>query len=206
MKTKNEKGLNIVSLRSEHGGEFQNESFEIFCEENGIHHNYFVSRTPQHNGVMERKNSSLEEGVRTLLNETKLLKYFWVDVVHTICYTLNKVLIRPILKKTPYELYKGRKLNISHLRAFGCKCFVLNNGKAIFLGYSLHSKTYRVFNKRTLIVEESVNVVYDETSSFVQENSLEKDAGFQEKDFVLRDDMKAEEIEQSKEISITMPK
>ena len=67
--------------------------------------------------------------------------------MHTICYTLNKVLIRPILKKTPYEPYKGRKLNISHLRVFGCKCFILNNwkdslgkfdtkaDKAIFLSY-----------------------------------------------------------------------
>jgi len=67
----------------------------------------------------------------------------------TICYTLNRVLIRPILRKTPYELYKGRKPNISRLRVFGCKCFVLNNGKqslgkldakankATFLGYSL---------------------------------------------------------------------
>ena len=98
------------------------------------------------------KNRSLKEGARNLLNETRLPKYFWADAVHTICYTLNRVLIRPILKKTPYELYKGRKPNKSHLRVFGCKCFVLNNGKdslgkfnakadeAIILGYSLHSK------------------------------------------------------------------
>jgi len=58
---------------------------------------------------VERKNRSLEEGARTLLNETRLPKYFWVDVVDTIYYTLNRVLIRFILKKTPCELYKGRK-------------------------------------------------------------------------------------------------
>ena len=123
---------------------------------------------------MERKNRSLEEEARTLLNETKLPKYFWADAVSTICYTLNKLLIRLILKKTPYELYKGRKPNISHLRVFGCKCFVLNNGKeslgkfdakadeAIFLGYSLQSKAYRVFSMRTLCAEECVHVVCDE--------------------------------------------
>ena len=83
LKTKNEKGLNIVSLRSDHGGEFQNESFEIFCEENGIHHNFFVSRTPQQNGVVERKNRSLEEGARTLLKGTRLPKYFWADAIHS---------------------------------------------------------------------------------------------------------------------------
>jgi len=125
----NEKGLNIVSHRSDHGGEFQNESFENFYEENGIHHNFSTPTTHQQNGVVERKNKSLEEGARTFVNEIKLPRYFWDDDVHIICYTLNRVLIRPILKKTPYELYKGRKLNISHLRVFGCKCFVLNNGK-----------------------------------------------------------------------------
>jgi len=96
------KGLNIVSIGSDHGGEFQNEFFENFCEENGIHHNFYSPRTPQQNGVVERKNRSLEEGARTLLNETRLPKYFWADVVHTIYYTLNRVLIKPILKKSPY--------------------------------------------------------------------------------------------------------
>ena len=113
-------------------------------------------------------------------------------------YTLNRIIIRPILKKTHYELYKGRKPNISHLRVFGCKCFVLNNNKdslgkfdaradeAILLSYSLHSKAYRVFTKRTLTVEESVHVVCDETNSYVQDNSLEEDARFQEKRFCSR--------------------
>ena len=63
---------------------------------------------------MEKKNRTLKEGARTLLNETKLPKYFWVDAVSTICYTLNMVLIGLILKKTPYKLYKGRKPNVSH--------------------------------------------------------------------------------------------
>ena len=57
----NEKGLNIVSVRSDHGGEFQNESFENFCEENGIHHNLSIPRTPQHNGIVERKIDLLKK-------------------------------------------------------------------------------------------------------------------------------------------------
>jgi len=72
---------------------------------------------------------SLKELARTLLNETDLPKYFWADAVSTTCYVLNRVLNRPTLKKTPYELFKGRKPNISHLKVFGCKCFILNNGK-----------------------------------------------------------------------------
>nr|KYP73276.1 hypothetical protein KK1_005894 [Cajanus cajan] len=92
------------------------------------------------------------------------------------CYTINRALIRPILKKTPYELFNGRKPNISHLHIFGCKCFVLNNGKdnlgkfdakldgGIFLGYSLNIKSYRVYNKRTMTIEESIHVVFYETN------------------------------------------
>ena len=78
--------------------------------------------------------------------------------------------------KTPYELYKGRKPNVSHLRNFGCKCFVLNDekhsigkidaksDKTIFMGYALHSKAYRVFNKSSLIVEESMHVIFYKTN------------------------------------------
>ena len=94
---------------------------------------------------------------------------------------MNRALIRPILKKTPYELYNRRKPNISYLHVFGSKCFVLNNGKdnlgkfdaksneGIFLGYSLHSKEFRIFNKRTMIIEESIHVFFYETNAILQE-------------------------------------
>ena len=123
----------------------------------------------------------MEELARTLLNDYKLPKYFWADAVNTPCYVLNRVLIRHILKKTPYELYKGRKPNISHFKVFGCKCFVLNNGKdnigkfdakadnGIFIGYSSHSHAYRIYNKHTMTVEESVHVVFDETNLDLQD-------------------------------------
>jgi len=125
----NEKDCSISSIKSDNGREFQNEKFDRFCSKLGIKHNFSAPRAPQHNGVVERKNRPLEELARTMLNETELPKYFWADVVSTTCYVLNRVLIRPILKKTPYELFKGRKPNVSHLKVFGCKCFILNNGK-----------------------------------------------------------------------------
>jgi len=89
-------------------------------------------------------------------------------------------MIGPTLNKTSYKLFKGRKPNIMHLRVFGCKCYVHNNRKdnlgkfdpssdeAIFLGYSSYSEAYKVFNKRTLCVEESVHVLFDETNSLVE--------------------------------------
>ena len=80
----NEKSSKIVSIRSDHGGEFQNEKFEHFCEKHDINHNFFVPRTKQQNGVVERKNKSLEELARTMLNENSLPKYFWADAVNTL--------------------------------------------------------------------------------------------------------------------------
>ena len=83
-------------------------------------------------------------------------------------------MIRHILKKTPYELYKGRKPSISHLRVFGSKCFILNNGKdnlrkfdpksdeGIHIGYAINGHAYKVYNKRLLVVEESMHLVFDE--------------------------------------------
>ena len=108
---------------------------------------------------------------RTMLCENNLPKYFWEKAINTTCYVINRETIRSLLSKTPYELYRDRKPNVSHFRSFGCKYFILNNGKhpigkidtksdeTIFMGYALNSKTYRVFNKTSLIVEKSIHVV-----------------------------------------------
>ena len=112
---------------------------------------------------------------KTMLNENNLPKYFWVEVVNISCYVLNRVLLRPILNKTPYKLWKNKKLNISYFKVFGCKCFILNTkynlGKfdaksdvGIFLGYSTSSKAFS-FNKRTMVVEESIHVIFYESNN-----------------------------------------
>ncbi|KAH9743963.1 Integrase catalytic domain-containing protein [Citrus sinensis] len=174
-KIQNEKGYGIACIRSDHGGEFENYAFETFCNNLGIVHQFSSPRTPQQNGVVERKNRSIQEIARTMLNENSLPKYFWAETVNTTCYVLNHVLIRPHLNKTPFELWKDRKPNISYFKVFGCKCFILNTkdnlGKfdsksdvGIFLGYSNSSKAYRVYNKRTLVVEESMHVTFDESN------------------------------------------
>lgn len=112
---------------------------------------------------------------RTMLAERNLPKYLWAEATNTASYILKRALVRSILKKTPYKLWKGRKTNISHFRVFGCKCFILNDrehlgkfdGKSdedIFLGYSEVSKAYRVFNKSNQVVEESIHIVLCEIS------------------------------------------
>ena len=108
---------------------------------------------------------------RTMLNENNLPKYFWAEAVNTSCYVLNRILLMPILKKIPYELWKNKKPNISYFKVFGCKCFILNIKEnlenfdakldvGIFLGHSTSSKAFRVFNKRTMVVEESIHVIF----------------------------------------------
>ncbi|KAH9649048.1 Integrase catalytic domain-containing protein [Citrus sinensis] len=185
-KLQNEKGYGIVCIRSDHGGEFENHAFESFCNNLGIEHQFSSPRTPQQNRVVERKNRSIQEMARTMLNENVLPKYFWAEAVNTACYVLNRVLIRPNFNKTPYELWKDRKPNIGYFKVFGCKCFVLNTkdnlGKfdpksdvGIFLGYSNSSKAYRVYNKRTLVVEESMHVTFDESNPSSAEKRVAND-------------------------------
>ncbi|KAK2354920.1 putative mitochondrial protein [Trifolium repens] len=168
-----EKSLKILKIRSDHGGEFENEPFATYCENHGIVHEFSAPRTPQQNGVVERKNRSLQEMARTMMHETKLAKHFWAEAVNTACYIQNRIYIRPILNKTTYELFKGRKPNISYFHQFGCTCYILNNKaykrkfdakacKGIFICYSERSKAYRVYNSETNTVEESIHVRFDD--------------------------------------------
>ncbi|GJV28061.1 retrovirus-related pol polyprotein from transposon TNT 1-94 [Tanacetum coccineum] len=146
-KIQNQLGCTIVSIRTDHGREFDNEvQFGEFCNANGITHNFSAPRTPQSNGVVERKNRTLQEMSRTMLNEQSLPQKFWCNAVDTSTYILNRILIRTILGKTPYEILRGRKPTLDYFRVFGSKCFILNTKgylttfdpksyEGVFLGY-----------------------------------------------------------------------
>jgi len=107
-----EKEMKILKVRSDHGREFEYEPFETFCEKHGIIHEFSSLRTPQQNGVVERKNKSFQEMAKTMIHETNMTKYFWAEAVNTLRYVHNRIYIRPILNKTSYELFKGRKPSI----------------------------------------------------------------------------------------------
>ncbi|CAN1292083.1 Retrovirus-related Pol polyprotein from transposon TNT 1-94 [Linum perenne] len=166
-RVQNEKNKVINEIRSDHGGEFENHEFETMCNDYDIRHNFSAPRTPQQNGVVERKNRTLVEIARTLLHDFGLPNIFWGEAVNNACYITNRALVRSRIKKTPYEIWKGRKPNIGYFSPFGCKCFILNtkdqlgkfdakSDEGIFLGYSELSKAYRIYNKRTFKVEESI--------------------------------------------------
>ena len=87
------KGFCISSITSDHETEFENVKFKSFYENNGIFHNLSSPRTPQQNGVVERKNRTIQEMARTMLYEDSLLKHLWAEVVNTTCYVQNRILI-----------------------------------------------------------------------------------------------------------------
>jgi len=168
-----EKEMKISKVRSDHSGEFENEPFETFCEKHGIIHEFSSPRTPQQNGVVERKNITLQEMARTMIHENNLAKHFWAEAVNTTFYVQNRIYIRPNLEETTYELFKGRRPNISYFHQFGCTCYILNKKlylkkfdvkaqRGIFLSYPERSKAYRVYNSETLCVEESMHVKFDD--------------------------------------------
>ena len=170
-------------------GEFENVDFESFCDEHEIEHNFSAHITPQQNEIVERKNITLQEMTRTILHENNLPTYFWAEGVNTSCYVLNRVFIRLSLDNTPFELWKNKKPNISYFKVFGSKCFILNtkdnlgnfdakSSVGIFLRYSLSSNAYRVFNKKTMVVEESVHIVFDESNDSLERGeSIDDDVG-----------------------------
>ncbi|KAJ9545700.1 hypothetical protein OSB04_025407 [Centaurea solstitialis] len=164
-------------LRSDNGTEFRNAKLQSFLEDVGISHNFSAVRTPQQNGVVERKNRTLVEAARSMMVHSGVPQQFWAEAITTACYTQNRTLIVKRMGKTAYEMVEQRKPNINYFRVFGCKCYVLNDrddlGKfepkfdeSIFIGYSHNSKTYRVFNKRTRTILESSNVDFSETETY----------------------------------------
>ncbi|GJT97024.1 putative ribonuclease H-like domain-containing protein [Tanacetum coccineum] len=149
------------------------------CGEKGIKRDYSNPRTPQQNGVVERKNRTLIEAARTMLADSKLPTMFWTEAVSTACYVLNRVSITNPHNKTPYELISGKVPQIGHLKPFGCQVTILNTsdylgkfeGKAdegYLVGYAPNSKAYRVYNLPNKRVEETMNLRFLEDKPNVQ--------------------------------------
>ncbi|GKB94490.1 putative ribonuclease H-like domain-containing protein, partial [Tanacetum coccineum] len=116
----------VKAIRCDNGIEFKNSKLIELCGSKGIRRDYSNARTPQQNGVAERKNRTLIEAARTMLADSKLPTMFWTEAVSTACYVLNRVLVTRPHNKTPYELLSGKVPNISHLKPFGCLVTILN--------------------------------------------------------------------------------
>ncbi|GJX73812.1 putative ribonuclease H-like domain-containing protein [Tanacetum coccineum] len=140
--------------RCDNGTEFKNNEMNQFHGMKGIKREFSVARTPQQNGVAERKNRTLIEAARTMIADSLLPTTFWAEAVNTACYVQNRVLVTKPHNKTPYELLLGRLPSISFMRPFGCSVTILNTldpldkfdvkaDKGFFVGYSINSKAFR---------------------------------------------------------------
>ncbi|GJW69699.1 putative ribonuclease H-like domain-containing protein [Tanacetum coccineum] len=168
---KNQLNQKVKTIRSDNGIEFKNKEVIEFCGLKGIKREYSNARTPQQNGVAERKNRTLIEAARTMLADSFLPNTFWAEAVSTACYVLNRVLVTKPHNKTPYELLTGKIPIISYIRPFGCHVTILNTidhlgkfaGKSdegFLVGYSLQSKAFRVYNLETKRVEENLHITF----------------------------------------------
>ncbi|GJU17357.1 retrovirus-related pol polyprotein from transposon TNT 1-94 [Tanacetum coccineum] len=168
-------GLNktVRYIRTDNGTEFVNQVMSKYYEGVGIFHQKSVPRTPQQNGVVERRNRTLVEAARTMLIFSKAPMFLWAEAVATACYTQNRSLIHTRHNKTPYELVHDKKPDLTFLRVFGALCYPTNDSEdlgkfqakadiGIFVGYAPSRKGYRIYNKRTRRLMETIHVTFDE--------------------------------------------
>ncbi|GJR26109.1 retrovirus-related pol polyprotein from transposon TNT 1-94 [Tanacetum coccineum] len=163
----------VTTVRTDKGTEFLNKSLHAYFAKEGIRHETSTARTPEQNGVVERRNRTLVEAARTMLSAAKVPLFFWAEAIATACFTQNRSLIIPRHEKTPYHIINARKPSVKFFHIFGSLCYIIRDGEnldkmkekgdaCIFVGYSTQSKAYRVFNKRTRMIVETIHVNFDE--------------------------------------------
>nr|GEX68434.1 retrovirus-related Pol polyprotein from transposon TNT 1-94 [Tanacetum cinerariifolium] len=119
----------VRNIRRDNETEFVNQNLRDYYEQVGISHDASVARTPQQNGVVERKNRTLIEAARTMLIYAKAPLYLWSEAVATSCYTQNRSIIRCRHGKTSYEMLHDRKPDLSYLHVFGALCYPNNDSE-----------------------------------------------------------------------------
>nr|GEU76282.1 hypothetical protein [Tanacetum cinerariifolium] len=160
-------------VRTDKGTKFLNITLHAYFVSEEIQHQTSVARTPKQNGVVERRNRTLVEAARTMLSAAKVPLFFWAEVIATSCFTQNRSLVIPRHEKTPYHIINDRKPSVKFFYTFGTLCYIVRDGEniykmkekgdaCIFVGYSTQSRAYRVFNKRTRVIFETIHVNFDE--------------------------------------------
>nr|GFC24980.1 retrovirus-related Pol polyprotein from transposon TNT 1-94 [Tanacetum cinerariifolium] len=165
----------VIIIRTDNGTKFKNQVLKEYFDTVGISYQMSSVRTPQQNGVVERRNWTLVEAARTMLIFSRASLFLWAEAIATVCFTQNCSIIHRRFNKTPYELINRRKPNISFLHVFGALCYPKNDRENIgklgakgdigfFIGYSADSCAYRIYNRRTKKIMETMNVSFDELS------------------------------------------
>ncbi|GJU72659.1 retrovirus-related pol polyprotein from transposon TNT 1-94, partial [Tanacetum coccineum] len=168
-------GLNktVRNIHTDNGTKFVNKDLTNYYERVSIFHQKTVPRTPQQNDVVERRNCTLVEAARTMLIFSKAPMFLWAEAVATACYNQNRSFIHTRHCKTPYELVRDKKPDLTFFRVFGALCYPTNDSEdlgklqptadiGIFVGYAPSRKGYKIYNKRTRRIMETIYVQFDE--------------------------------------------
>nr|GEW69302.1 retrovirus-related Pol polyprotein from transposon TNT 1-94 [Tanacetum cinerariifolium] len=160
-------------VRTDKGTKFLNHTLHAYFATEWILHQTSVPRTPEQNGVVERRNRTLVDAARTMLSAAKVPLFFWAEAIATACFTQTRSLVIPRHEKTPYHIINDRKPSIKFFHIFGSICYIVRDGEnldkmkekgdeCIFVWYSTLPRAYKVFKKRTRMIMESIHVNFDE--------------------------------------------
>jgi hypothetical protein len=153
---KNQTGKRIKVLRSDNGGEYASTKFVDFCSQAGIRRKMTVPYNPQQNGVVERKNRAITGAARSMLHDQTFPLYLWAEASATAFYLQNRSPHKILGKKTPKEAFTGRRLDVEHIKIFGCLTYSHvplekttkldpTAQQGILVGYLEVSKAYRIY-------------------------------------------------------------
>ncbi|GKD93222.1 retrovirus-related pol polyprotein from transposon TNT 1-94, partial [Tanacetum coccineum] len=174
--------MTVRRIRTDNGTEFINQNLREYYEKIGISLETSFARSPQQNGVVERRNRTLIEAARKMLIYAKAPLFLWIEAVATACYTQNRSIIRLCHGKTPYELLHDKPPDLSFFHVFRGLCYLTNNienlGKlqpkdniGIFIGYAPTKKAFRIYNRRTRQIIETIHIDFDDLIAMASEHS-----------------------------------
>ncbi len=177
-------GQRMGSLHDDKGGEYMSKEFDMFCIDHGIQRQHTVRNRPQQNGVAERANRTIEEGIISMLHESGMPPSFWGEAMASFIHVSNRVTITSLQQATPYEAFYGSKPDLSHLCVWGCTAYVLiqkdkrplgslgaHMEKCIFIGYPQSYKGWKFYNPLTRQVLISERADFDERFFMHQRHS-----------------------------------
>nr|GEY08126.1 hypothetical protein [Tanacetum cinerariifolium] len=170
----------VCRIRTDNETKFVNRTLRDYYEEVGISHETSVARSPQQNGVVERRNRTLIEAARTMLIYAQSPLFLWAEAVATACFTQNHSIIRLRHGKTPYELLHNKLPDLSFFYVFDALCYPTNDtenlGKlqpkadiGVFISYAPTKKAFRIYNRHTRRIVETIHVDFDELIAMASE-------------------------------------
>nr|GEW45408.1 retrovirus-related Pol polyprotein from transposon TNT 1-94 [Tanacetum cinerariifolium] len=174
--------VSVRRIRTDNETEFVNQTFFDYYEEVGISHETSVARSPQQNGVVERRNRILIEATHTMLIYVQAPLFLWAEDVATACFMQNRSIIRFRHGKTPYELLHSKLHDLSFFHVFGALYYPTNDSEnlgklqpkadiGIFIVYAPTKKAFRIYNRHTKRIVETIHVDFDELTAMASEQT-----------------------------------